>query len=149
VTATDISQRALDRMSAEAQRRGLEIETAVADANGFSPDGEFDLVTAMYASIPRTADRRGVDNVLDAVAPGGTLLVVSHDVAPMRAPVDTTTESRAFDPDAYVRVEDFAAAIDGDAAWSVEVHELRLRPKGSATDSHHVDDLVFRARRVS
>lgn len=148
VTATDISQRALDRLSAEANRRGLDIDAVVADANAVAPYGEFDLVTAMYASIPRTADRRGVDNVLGAVGPGGTLLVVSHDLAPMRKPVDTKTESRAFDPDAYVRVEDFAAVVENDPAWTVEVHELRPRPKGSATDSHHVDDLVLHLRRV-
>jgi thioredoxin reductase/SAM-dependent methyltransferase len=150
VTAADISAPALDRMAAEAGRRGLDIESAIVDANdpdAFEPAG-FDVVTAMYASIPRTADRRGVDNLLKAVAPGGTLLVVSHDLAPMRQPVDTTTESRAFDPDAYVRVEDFVAAVTGNQGWEIEVHETRTRPKGSATDAHHVDDVVLRVGRL-
>ena len=39
----------------------------------------FDLVSAQYASIPRTPDGRGVRNLLHAVAPRGTLLVVGHD----------------------------------------------------------------------
>ncbi len=150
VTATDISAPALDRMSAEAGRRGLDIESTIVDANdadAFEPAG-FDVVTAMYASIPRTADRRGVGNLLRAVAPGGTLLVVSHDLAPMRQPVDIAIESRAFDPDAYVRVEDFVGAVTGAPGWEIEVHETQARPKGSATDAHHVDDVVFRARRV-
>ena len=38
-----------------------------------------------YASIPRTPDRRGGNNLLDAVTPRGTLLVVSHDIDQMRA----------------------------------------------------------------
>lgn len=80
------------------------------------------------------------------MAPGGTLLIVSHDLEPMRRPVDTRVESRAFDPDAYVRVDDFAAALAGAPAWTIELHEQRPRPAGAAT-SHHVDDVVLRARR--
>jgi hypothetical protein len=88
-----------------------------------------------------------VHNLLHAVAPGGTLLVVSHDLAPMRAPVDTQTNSQAFDPDSYVRVEDFAAALTDTTDWEIEVHETRPRPPGAASASHHVDDVVLRARR--
>jgi hypothetical protein len=120
------------------------------DANALDAFGSeaFDLLSAQYASIPRTPDGRGVQNLLDAVAPNGTLLLVSHDLEPMRAPIDTTTHSRAFDPDAYVRVEDVEAAIARTPGWEIEVHEKRRRPAGSATASHHVDDIVLRARRV-
>ena len=149
VTASDISRRALERVDAEATRRGLRVECRHADANGLDPfeAGAFDLVSAQYASIPRTRDDRGVCNLLNAVAPGGTLLVVSHDLGPMRAPIDTSTHSRAFDPDAYVRVEDIVAAIADSSAWDIEVHGTRPRPLGAASASHHVDDLVLRARR--
>lgn len=151
VTANDVARVALDRMSAESERRGLGIEGHRADANeldAFEPAG-FDLVTAMYASIPRTPDRRAVRNLLRAVAPGGTLLVVSHDLEPMRTAIDTTTQSRAFDADAYVRVEDVAIALADEPGWDIEIHERRPRPKGSATDAHHVDDVVLRARRLT
>ena len=103
-------------------------------------------MSAQYASIPRTPDGRGVRNVIDAVATGGTLLVVSHDLEPMREPIDTHQHSRAFDPDAFVRVDDFATALAGAADWDVEVNETRPRPPGAAS-SHHVDDIVLRARR--
>jgi thioredoxin reductase len=149
VTASDISRRALARVDAEAGRRGLRVECHRTDANAlgaFAP-GAFDLVSAQYASIPRTPDGRGVRNLLDAVAPGGTLLVVSHDLEPLRAPVDTLAHSRPFDPDAYVRVDDFATALADSAFWDIEVHEKRPRPPGSASASHHVDDVVLRARR--
>lgn len=149
VTATDISQRALDRIDAEARRRGVDVTCQQADANALDPFdiGAFDLVSAQYASIPRTPDGRAVRNLLNAVAPGGILLVVSHDLAPMRGPIDTSTHSRAFDPDAYVRVEDFVAAIASSAAWEIAVYETRPRPPGAASASHHVDDVVLRARR--
>lgn len=150
VTANDISQRALDRLRDEAERRGVHVRSLCADANAPRPfePAAFDLVTAQYASIPRTADDRGVRNLIGAVAPGGTLLVVSHDLEPMRAPIDTSAQSRAFDPDAYVRVEDVAAVLEASPGWTVEVHERRPRPPGAASAAHHVDDVVLRARRV-
>ena len=149
VTANDISQRALDRVTAEAERRGLHINGNHADANNLEPFPEesFDLVTAHYASIPRTADGRGAHNLIRAVAPGGTLLVVSHDLTPMRTPIDARNHSRPFDPDAYVRVEDFAVVLSEDPTWVIEVNETRPRPPGAATANHHVDDVVLRARR--
>jgi hypothetical protein len=65
----------------------------------------------------------------------------------MRAPIDTPAHSRPFDPDAYVRVDDFVAALAGSPAWDIDVHEKRPRPPGAASASHHVDDIVLRAHR--
>jgi SAM-dependent methyltransferase len=148
VTASDISQRALDRVDAGAKRHGLPVECHHADANALDAfeGGAFDLVSAQYASIPRTPDRRAVHNLLHAVAPGGTLLVVSHDLEPMRAPIDTWTHSRPFDPDAYVTLDDFAAVLADSSTWDIEVREKRRRPPGAASASHHIDDVVLRAR---
>ncbi|HVW35003.1 MAG TPA: bifunctional NAD(P)/FAD-dependent oxidoreductase/class I SAM-dependent methyltransferase [Acidimicrobiia bacterium] len=149
VTASDISPRALERIAAEAGRRHLPVECRLADANaaGALETSAFDLVSAQYASIPRTPDDRAVHNLLGAVAPGGTLLVVSHDLEPMRRPIDTHRHSQAFDPDAYVRVEDFSAVLATEPGWEIEVHETRPRPPGAAS-THHGDDVVLRARRT-
>jgi SAM-dependent methyltransferase len=149
VTATDISQRALDRVAAVADARGLAIECTLADANALAPfpAEAFDLVSAQYASIPRTPDGRGVVNLLSAVAPGGVLVVVCHDLEPMRTPIDTREHSRPFDADAYVRVDDVVAAIIDSPEWTIEVHEKTPRPPGAASAAHHVDDIVLRARR--
>jgi thioredoxin reductase/protein-L-isoaspartate O-methyltransferase len=150
VTASDISQRALDRVEAEAERRGLPVECLQADANAPAPfaPGAYDLVSAQYASIPRTPDSRAVRNLLRAVAPGGTLLVVSHDLEPMRTPIDTHAQSRPFDPDAYVRTDDVLAVLTDAPGWEVELHAARPRPPGAASAGHHVADVVLRARRT-
>jgi thioredoxin reductase/SAM-dependent methyltransferase len=148
VTASDISQRALERLAAENDRRGLRIECHHANANAlgaFDP-GAFDLVTAHYVPIPRTPDRRGVRNLLDAVALGGTLLIVNHDPEPILNPPDTE-HSRPFDPGAYVPVDDFVAELEDSSEWEIEVHEKRPRPTGKP--SPHIDDIVLRARRLS
>lgn len=149
VTASDISQRALDRVTVAAERRGLHIACHRADANalGAFPAAAFDLVTAHYASIPRTPDGRGVHNILNAVAPGGTLLVVSHDLQAMHDATDSHDHRQLFDPDAYLRVDDFASVLAGSPDWKIEIEEKRPRPPGAASASHHVDDIVLRARR--
>jgi thioredoxin reductase len=151
VTATDISQHAVDRIAAMAADQDLPVVSVRVDANSPQPfvAAAYDLVTVHYASIPRTPDDRGIGNMLEAVAPGGTLLVVGHDLDPMRHPIDTSRQSRAFDPDAYVRVDDVFAVIEHAADWRIEVHEKRRRPPGHASSSHHVDDIVLRARRAT
>lgn len=149
VTASDISQRGLDRLGVEAGRRGLHVECHHADANALDAfeAAAFDLVTAQYASIPRTPDRRAVRNLLNAVSPGGTLLIVSHDQEAMHARVEDPAHSRPFDPGAYMGLDDVAAALAGSGEWDVEIHEKRPRPSGAASCSDHVDDVVLRARR--
>lgn len=150
-TANDISQAALDRMAAEATRRRLEVKAVCSDANSAAPFGDhtFDLVCAQYASIPRTPDDRGLNNVVRAVAPGGTLIVVSHDPEPMRRSIDTTKTSQVFDADAYVTVADFARTIGDLDDWEILDHGTVARPPGAATASHHVDDVILRAQRRS
>lgn len=148
MTASDISARALDRIGAEAARRGLPVTCQQADANAREPfaPGGFDLVCAAYASIPRTPDLRGVHNVLDAVTHGGTLVILSHDIEAMRDPAH---QHRPFDPDAYLDIDDFVAVLGAMPDWTIEVNDKRPRPAGSASAAHHVDDRVLRASRTS
>ncbi len=149
VTASDISERAVVGIARLAGEKNLAITSLQADANAYRPfaTGGFDLVSAQYASIPRTPDGRAVANLLDAVAPGGTLLVVGHDLEPMRAVTDAEQHSRPFDPDAFVRVDDVVAAIADSPEWHIEARDTRPRPPGAATAAHHANDVVLRARR--
>ncbi|GAA1821429.1 NAD(P)/FAD-dependent oxidoreductase [Planosporangium flavigriseum] len=149
VTATDISGNALARVRAEAERRGLSIHLVRSDANDPTPFGTepFHLVSLQYGSFKRTPDQRGLRSLLDAVAPGGTLLVVHHDLTALRDPVDAATQTRMYDPGAFVGVDEIAAALTADPdTWHVETHETRPRPPGAAS-THHVNDVVLRATR--
>ncbi|MER7765199.1 bifunctional NAD(P)/FAD-dependent oxidoreductase/class I SAM-dependent methyltransferase [Streptomyces sp. NPDC097619] len=149
VTATDISGNALARVRAEADRRGLDVELLRADANAPAPFGTatYDLVSLQYGSFKRTPDRRGLRGLLAAVAPGGTLLVVHHDLSPLEEPVDPAAQTRVYDPEAFVGVEEIADALAAaPEAWRVELHETRPRPAGAAS-THHVSDVVLRAVR--
>jgi thioredoxin reductase len=147
VTASDISSRALDRIQGEATRRSQRITCQQADANAMSPfaSGGFDLVSASYASIPRTPDFRGVRNLLDAVAADGVLIIISHHLEAMN---DVQQHRPPFDPNAYLQIDDFVAALKDAPGWTIEVNETRPRPPGAASAGHHVDDIVLRARRT-
>ena len=102
-------------------------------------------MSLQYGSFRRRSDGRGLHNLLGAVAPGGVLLVVSHDLAPTHHHGDDAT--RMFDPLAYVGVDEIATALRADPDWTIEAHETRPRPAGAAS-THHVDDVVLRARRA-
>lgn len=148
VTASDISGAALQHVGTAAKDRGVPVTLLHGDANApgvFEPGG-YDLVSLQYGSFLRTPEQRGLRSLLDAVAPGGTLLVVSHDLAQMQEAVDAAEHTWMFDPGAYVGVEEIAAALAEQEGWTVLTHETRPRPAGAAS-SHHVDDVVLRAVR--
>ena len=150
VTAVDISRNALGRVGAEASRRQLSVECLRCDANdpeAFGTD-TFDLVSLQYGSFLRTPDQRGLRNLLAAVAPGGTLLVVGHDLTPFLGLHDVAVQTRMFDPEAYVGIDEIAAALAEADNWKIEIQETRPRPPGAAS-THHVDDVVLRASKTA
>jgi thioredoxin reductase/SAM-dependent methyltransferase len=78
VTAVDVSQTACDRIAELAG--DLPVRTERHDLTETFPEGTFDLVSASYlhsphADFPRTTILR---HAAEAVAPGGTLLVLGH-----------------------------------------------------------------------
>ncbi len=148
VTAADIAQHALDRVAAVAEAEQVPVRCLRADVNDRDPfRGEtFDLVSLHFPAIPRTPDDRAVHNLVDAVAPGGTLLVVGHDLEALRHPIDTARHSRPFDPDSSLRVDDVVVELRRRADWRIEVNERRDREPGTAADTHHAADVVLRAR---
>jgi SAM-dependent methyltransferase len=81
VTAVDFSKVGLERGSGEAERRGLPIDWVLGDAYRYDPPpASFDLVLIAYFH-PRPADRERVfARVVDALVPGGHLLVAGRHV---------------------------------------------------------------------
>ncbi|MGW4384876.1 methyltransferase domain-containing protein [Kitasatospora sp. NPDC004531] len=87
VTAVDISQVALDRAAARAAAAGVSdrISWRRTDLAHAFPTGSYDLVSAQFLHSPAEFPReRVLRHAAAAVAPGGTLLIVSHAVAPAR-----------------------------------------------------------------
>jgi len=85
VVGTDISSESIGRARAEAERRGLEVDFRVADLRTLSLPGEpaFDVVLSADNALPHLVDRadlrRGLERMIDQVAPHGLLLASMRD----------------------------------------------------------------------
>jgi SAM-dependent methyltransferase len=81
VTAVDFSQVAVERGRSWARQRGLTVDFHVADVIEYQPEpAAFDLVILFYLQLPHAEVRQVIGHAVGALAPGGTLLVVAHDL---------------------------------------------------------------------
>jgi hypothetical protein len=118
------------------------------------PEGRFDLVTAHYLHAT-WADRSALFRRLaDAVAPGGTLLVVGHllvvgDDHHHGHGHGDDDQLHQRDPAAFYTAEEVMAALDP-AQWQDVVTETRDRdPAAGERTGNHAPDTVLVARRPS
>ena len=80
VTAVDFSQVALDRARDLAAERGVAVDVRNEDVRTWVPPRRaFDLVALLYLHIPSADLRRVHARAADAVAAGGTLIILGHD----------------------------------------------------------------------
>lgn len=85
VTGVDISGAALDQAERAARKLGLgeRIDWRRVDLDDGFPAGAWDLVTSAYLQAPVALGRDAIlRGAAAAVAPGGTLVVISHATAP-------------------------------------------------------------------
>jgi SAM-dependent methyltransferase len=82
VTAVDFSNVAIDKGRQIAEHRGLDLDWVVADLRDYvPPERSFDLVIEFYIQLASPLREEIWRRAAAAVAPGGTLLVVGHDLA--------------------------------------------------------------------
>jgi len=143
VTALDVSRVALDRAAHEAERVGVQVCWLHAGlVEAALPPASFDLVSAQYPALLRTENHEAELALLSAVAPGGVLLVVHHPAVSKEQ-----ANAHGFEPQDYVSPADVAALLND--RWLTEVHETRPRNVTSGAGSHHTQDIVMRARRLT
>ncbi|MED5803417.1 class I SAM-dependent methyltransferase [Gordonia sp. Z-3] len=134
VIAVDISQVAIDRSRELDPREAttwLRADLTVDDV----PGRDFDLVSLQYFPIART-DEATMRRIVDAVGPGGRLLMVSHEAEGVRA--------HGRNPDDYFQPADVAALL-GDG-WTIRTNETRERGV-AAGGGAHTHDVVLHAHR--
>jgi SAM-dependent methyltransferase len=142
VTAVDISRIALQRAAATATDITGRVAWTRADLTITPPPARaFDLVSAQYFPLPRQPDHTAPRGLLDAVAPGGTLLIASHDLAdlPPHHELDV-------DPGEFYQPDDIARLLDH--TWTVLINETRPRTAPAPAGTHHAHDTVLRAQRL-
>lgn len=109
VTGVDFSTVALDRARSLAARRRVEVRWVHADLQIHRPEPDgYDLVVVMYLQLPSGTLAEVLRHGASGVAPGGTMLVVGHDVENLGRGVPGPT-----DPDVLYTPERIAAALDG------------------------------------
>ena len=146
VTAADISSVALERGSKQALERGTDVAERItwtqADFNEWTPAVHaFDLVSAQFMHLPSVKRIPLYQRCIDAVAPGGTLLIVGHHISDL-----DTDIGRWRMPDWFFTAEDIAAML-GDS-WSILACDKRPRTATNASGaSITIHDAVLTARR--
>lgn len=148
VTAVDISSVALDRAAAHAAEAGAAVADRVQwlreDILRWRPaERAYDLVSAQYMHLPAEDRKRVYAGLAEAVADGGTLLIVGHHPSDMQ-----TTMPRPNLPNLFFTGDDLAAEL-GQGGWEIVTNVAAARevtdPEGRPVTIH---DTVFRARRV-
>ncbi len=142
VTAVDVSDLALQRARAAAERIGVAVEWIGGDALRTPlPAHSFDLVSLQYPALPAAPGEAAVRALLDAVRPGGMLLAVYHDLDDEHR---EHMKAQGFDPADYVGADDLVRLLGDDFTIERHVVEPRLDPP---PDTPHIADVVLRARR--
>ncbi|MET8684611.1 class I SAM-dependent methyltransferase [Streptomyces sp. NPDC004732] len=144
VTAVDVSEVALQRAAKTAA--AFDVQDRVVWTQGDlsttpPPAGPFDLVSLQYFPLRRQQGHAALHGLLDAVAPGGTLLFGSHALADL-----AHHRSAEFDPADYYQPADIVPLLG--PAWTVLIDETRPRTTPGPADTHHTQDTVLRAVRL-
>jgi 2-polyprenyl-3-methyl-5-hydroxy-6-metoxy-1,4-benzoquinol methylase len=81
-TGVDFSPVAIDKARARADTDGVQADFVCADLLVYEPAAEaYDLVIVFYIHIPASERRIVLERAAAAVAPGGTFLLVGHDLS--------------------------------------------------------------------
>ena len=142
VTGVDFSPVGLSKAKRFADLRVVEVTWVESAIEAWDPPADgFDLVTMLYLQLPQPTRSAALASAVSAVAPGGTLLVVAHDV-------DNVTRGYGGPPDPEVlyRVSDVTEAAVN-AGLTVERAEQAIRVVNTDDGPRDAVDIVVRAKR--
>ncbi len=138
VTALDYSPVAIEKAKARSSEIGANITWQVADATT-DIDGRYDLILYAYLHLPRAQTERSLALAKQALAPGGTLLIVGHDIRNIEEGIGGPQDaSILFGP------HDFEAMLTG---LEIEAAETVERPVNKEGQVHQALDVLVRARK--
>lgn len=142
VEAVDFSDVALERAAKLAETAGVRITFTRADLETWIPEeGAFDLVLFLYLHLPPDRMKRVLVRGAEALAPGGTLLLVGHD----RTNLDGG-HGGPRDPAILYVPEEIVAALPG---LKIVTAERRRRPVETEEGSREAIDCLVRAQAVA
>jgi SAM-dependent methyltransferase len=140
VTGVDYSEVALAEAHRRAAARGLEVEWVLADVTEWTPEaGAYGLICVMYLQIPAGERRVVLERVAQALAPGGVILVVGHDLGNL-----AQGWGGPSDPDVHLTPEAVAAGLAG---LQIDRAESVVRRVEDENGAHEAIDTLVRAHR--
>lgn len=140
VTAIDYSEVAL----AEARRRGaacdVDVDWILADVTEWEPEpAAYELVCVLYLQLPADERRVVLERAGAALAPGGTIVVLGHDLRNLTEGYGGPTS-----PEVLFTTEDVVDELPG---LVIERAERVVRPVEAEDGVHEAIDALVRARR--
>jgi SAM-dependent methyltransferase len=139
-TGVDFSDVALAKAERLAASRGVEVEWVLADVLEYEPErGAFDLVAVLYLQLPHEELAEVLRSAAEALAPGGTLVVLGHDATNL-----THGHGGPRDPSVLFTPEDVVRELGG---LVVERAETVPRTVSLEEGEASAIDALVRARR--
>src|SRR5262245_10666796 len=138
VTGVDYSEVAITKARARAERDGVAVEFTSADLVEYDPaPAAYDLVLVLYLHIP-SAERGAVHaKASAAVAPGGTFLLLGHDLANATEGVGGPS-----DRDLLYTADEIAAELP-----DLEIEKATIVLRDVDGEDRDAIDTIVRARR--
>ena len=141
VTAVDFSDVALGMARDLASTRRASIDWIEADVVAWKPPiHAYDLVCVLYLQLPAPERQAVLRHAAEAVRPGGTLLVVGHDLLNL-----TEGWGGPSQPEVLFTPDDIVTEITG---LEVQKAERVRRPVEEDGANHDAIDALVRARRA-
>jgi SAM-dependent methyltransferase len=138
VTGVDFSEVAIAKARSRADRDGVRVEFVCADLLGYEPAADaFDLVLVLYLHIPADGRRQVLANAAAALAPGGTFVLVGHDLTNM-----TDGVGGPSDPDLLCTPDQIASELPG-----LEIAKAERVFRDVAGEERDAIDALVRAQR--
>ena len=140
VTGVDFSAAGLAKGAALAGQRQVQVDWVRDDVTTYRPPAAgFDLVLLAYLHLPGPQLGAVLDAAVEALAPGGVLLVVGHDTTNI-----TEGHGGPQDPAILYGPDDVAGALGG---LVVDKAERVRRPVATDAGTVHAVDVLVRAHR--
>jgi SAM-dependent methyltransferase len=140
VTAVDYSEVGLAEARRRSAERGVDVDWILADVTDWLPPRHaFDLVCVLYLQLPADERRLVLSRAAAGLAPGGTILVVGHDLANLTEGYGGPTSV-----DVLYTPDDLVADLTG---LAVERAERVIRPVEDEEGRHEAIDALALARR--
>ena len=139
----DFSSVAIDKAEAIAHRRGLDVTWEVADARAWRSPVSVDLAIIFYLHMPWADMERAIANTAAAVEPGGTFLMVGHDLENLTRGHGGPQSERVL-----YTAEQVAGCLDGFEILRAEKVERTVADKGHRhLGAVAIDNLVRAVRK--